>query len=127
MIRCVLIIAAFLLLACGESPRSLDESIPASIDGWTRSQLVPISTSDAPEIIRNLGLEQAAAATYTGPSSVSVKIYRMKVQTSAFELIQKWRQSDGLAVYSGSYFVVADPGSGPDASRLLKALQKSLQ
>jgi hypothetical protein len=51
----------------------------------------------------------------------------MKGQTSAFELIQKWRQSDGLAVYSGPYFLVADPGVGPDASRLLQALQKSLQ
>ena len=126
MIRSVLTLAAFLLLGCGGSPRALDESIPASVDGWTRSQLVPISASDAPEIVRSLGLEQAAAATYTGTSRVSVKIYRMKVQTSAFELIQKWRQPDGLAVYSGPYFVVADPGSGADASRLLQALQKSL-
>ena len=127
MTRCVLTIAAFLLLSCGGSSRSLDETVPVSLDGWTRSQISPLPPAEVPEVIRGLGLAQAVSATYTGPSTVSVRVFRMKGQTSAFELIQKWRQSDGLAVYSGPYFLVADPGVGPGASRLLQALQKSLQ
>jgi hypothetical protein len=51
----------------------------------------------------------------------------MNVSTSAFELIQKWRQQDGLAVYNGAYFVVAAPESGPEASKLLEAIRKQLQ
>ena len=51
----------------------------------------------------------------------------MNVATSAFELIQKWRQQDGLAVYNGAYFVVAEPGSAPQVSALLEGLRKQLQ
>lgn len=51
----------------------------------------------------------------------------MNVPTSAFELIQKWRQQDGLAVYSGPYFIVADPGGPQSASALLEGIRKQLQ
>ena len=115
------------LVGCGSSTRPLTEAIPATVDSWTRSQITSLPESEAPEMVRQLGLDQAVSATFTGPATVPVKIFRMKGQTSAFELIQKWRQTDGLAVYSGPYFIVADPGSGPQASALLQALQKNLK
>ena len=120
------------LVGCGSSTRPLTEAIPATVDSWARSQITSLPESEAPEMVRQLGLDQAVSATFTGPAAtgpaaVPVKIFRMKGQTSAFELIQKWRQTDGLAVYSGPYFIVADPGSGPQASGLLQALQKNLK
>ena len=115
------------LVGCGSSTRPLTEAIPATVDSWTRAQITSLPESEAPEMVRQLGLDQAVSATFTGPATVPVKIFRMKVQTSAFELIQKWRQSDGLAVYSGPYFIVADPGSGSQAGALLQALQKNLK
>jgi hypothetical protein len=62
--------------------------------------------------------------TYTGPASVAVRVFRMKAETSAFELIQKWRQSEGLAAYSGPYFFVA---SGERAGEVLRELQKAVR
>jgi hypothetical protein len=81
----------------------------------------------APELVRQLGLKRAAAATYAGPSPVSIHIYEMNVPTSAFELIQKWRQQDGRAIYSGAYFVVANASAGPDSASLLESLRKELK
>jgi len=115
------------LVGCGSPSRPLTEAVPTSVDSWTRSQVTSLPENEAPEMVRQLGLDQAVSATFTGPATVPVKIFRMKGQTSAFELIQKWRQSDGLAVYSGSYFIVADPGSGSEAGALLQALQKNLK
>jgi hypothetical protein len=51
----------------------------------------------------------------------------MNVPTSAFELIQKWRQQEGRAIYSGPYFVVANADAGPEAASLLEALRKELK
>jgi hypothetical protein len=127
MIRWLLLVMIASALSCSSPTRPLADVIPATADGWTRSQVTPLPANDAPEMVRQLGLEQAVSATYTGPSKISVKIFRMKGQTSAFELIQRWRQSDGLAVYSGPFFLVADPASGPDAGGLLQALQKALK
>ena len=128
MLRWLIFVAiSVALVACSTPSKPLEEILPAAADGWTRSQVAPIDSATAPDLIRQLGLKQAVAATYTGPATVSVRVYEMNVATSAFELIQKWRQQDGLAVYNGAYFVVADPGSAPQASALLEALRKKLQ
>jgi hypothetical protein len=53
----------------------------------------------------------------------------MKAETSAFELIQKWRQQDGLASYKGPYFFIARPegATQPQTAAFLQALQQSLK
>lgn len=127
MTRLIMLIGATLLAGCGGTGQSLEKTVPATIDGWSRTQIAPLPAADAPDLVRQLGLDEAVSATYTGPSAVSLKIFKMKGQTSAFELIQKWRQSDGLASYNGPYFIVAEPGSGPDTGRLLQALQKEFR
>ena len=127
MMRWLLLMMAVLLLNCSGPTRPLAETIPATVDGWTRSDVKLLQDNEVPEMVRRLGVEEAVSTTYTGPAAIPVKVFKMKGQTSAFELIQKWRQSDGLAVYSSSFFVVADPAGGPDTGRLLQALQKSLK
>jgi hypothetical protein len=124
MIRSLPLIAAVWLVACTTPPRPLEDSTPVSIDGWTRTDVAQLPASEVPETIRQIGPEQSISATYKKESSASVKIFRMKTQTSAFELIQKWRQTEGLAAYSGAYFIVAESNAPPDAAALLQALQK---
>ena len=105
----------------------MEQVLPATVDGWTKTQAAPSDAALAPDLVKQLGLKQAVSATYAGPVTVTVRVFEMNVSTSAFELIQKWRQHDGLAVYSGPYFVVAEPDSSPQASTLIEALRKQLQ
>lgn len=106
----------------------MEEILPATAGSWSRTTTSALDASSAPELIRQLGLKRAASATYTGPATATIRFFEMNVQTSAFELIQKWRQKeDGLAVYSGPYFIVANPNSPPEASSLLEEVRKQLQ
>lgn len=124
--RVLLIAFSSLIAGCAIGPQNLDSALPAKLGDWTKQSSHTLAPHDAPEIIQKLGLDQAIAITYSGPATVELKVFRMKAATSAFELIQKWRQQDGLAVYSGSYFVVADPSSGRSAAPLLEGLRKHL-
>ena len=121
------ICVSLLLAACSTSDPSLEEALPSQVAGWTRSQASSLANEAAPDLIRSLGLKRAVTASYSGPEVVHVRVYEMNVSTSAFELIQKWRQQNGLAVYTGPYFIVADPTSGPAAAGLLEALRKHLE
>ena len=122
-----LCVVSLFFLACSTPSKPLEEVLPANLAGWTRSQIAPLDAASAPELIRQQGLKRAVSATYTGPASVTIRVYEMNVSTSAFELIQKWRQQDGLAAYQGPFFLVANPESGPQASTLIEALRKHLQ
>jgi hypothetical protein len=50
----------------------------------------------------------------------------MRAETSAFELMQKWRPDHGIGAFQGPYFFVATPqGTDPQAvAALLRALQQ---
>jgi hypothetical protein len=50
----------------------------------------------------------------------------MNVTASAFELMQKWRQQDGRAIYTGPYFVVANAADA-GAADLLTQLRKDIK
>ena len=80
-------------------------------------------------MIRALGLRRAIRAVYEGNGSITVRLFEMNVEASAFEMIQKWRQQDGLAMYKGPYFFIAT-GQGTDQTTLssfLQAFQQELK
>jgi hypothetical protein len=80
-------------------------------------------------MVRSLGLRQAIKGVYEGNGSISVRVFEMTVEASAFELIQKWRQHDGLAMYKGRFFFIAN-GDGPDqatVSSFLQAFQQEVK
>lgn len=89
---------------------------------WILKEAHAVHSDEVPDLVRSLGLDRALEARYEGNGFIRVSLYRMKVETSAFELIQKWRQSEGLAVYKGPYFVVAK-GDGPDRATVASFLQ----
>jgi hypothetical protein len=96
--------------------------LPIDLAGqWKRGTLS--SVSEIPPVISQLYPEESIQTTYTGgPGTVTLRAFRMPSETSAFELIQKWPQSQGLAAYKGPYFFIA---SGDGAADLLRQLQSS--
>ena len=126
MIRWVFLLITAFFLACSGPSRNLDETLPTTVNEWKRISTFAVSSDQAPDIVRQLGLKRAISATYQGPATVTVRVYEMKASTSAFELIQKWRQQDGPAVYSGPFFIVADSTPGA-AAGLLEGLRKQLK
>jgi hypothetical protein len=108
------------LTGCASSPRPLSEVLPTNLPGgWTRGDVS--ARSDAAPMIVQLGHEESAETTYTGRGTVTLRGFRMRSETSAFELVQKWRQSEGLAAYKGPYFFVA---TGEGAAEVLRELQR---
>ena len=81
-------------------------------------------------MIRGSALKRAISAGYRGNGRIRVRVFQMTNETSAFALIQTWRQTtDGLAFHKGPYFVVAD-AEGVDRQTLssfLHALEAELK
>ncbi|MBC7924172.1 MAG: hypothetical protein H7039_00795 [Bryobacteraceae bacterium] len=121
MTRRSVIGAAFSLAACSPTRRTFDQVLPLQLEGttWRRGDLK--LGPAIPEQVQQLGVVDASEATYLGQGSVRVRVFRMKAETSAFELMQKWRQVDGLAAYKGQYFFVAE-GSGTSRDAVLEVL-----
>jgi hypothetical protein len=118
-------ITSILLLCagCTRASKSLAEALPVQVQAaWTLRGSKPLPAEEAPAVVRALGLKQAIHATYEGSGTIHLRVFEMNVEASAFELIQKWRQQDGLALYKGRYFFVAE-GEGPDQSTVASFLQ----
>jgi hypothetical protein len=116
--------------ACMRPSKALKELLPAQVQrAWILKKTDALPAEESPAIIRSLGLRQAIRAEYEGNGNISVRLFEMNVEASAFELIQKWHQQDGLAMYKGPYFFVAK-GKGPDQatiSSFLQAFQQELK
>jgi hypothetical protein len=128
MRRRTLFAVSLAFLGCGKTEKPLDSVLPQQVaNGWTRGTIATPSIN-IPEAVTALGVERSAETTYTGPASVRVRVFRMKAETSAFEMIQKWRQTEGLAAYKGPYFFIANASSETNPAivgELLRALQQA--
>lgn len=126
MLRRSLLCCMGLITACGTSPQSLDRILPETAGDWRRGTVQPLP--EVPDAIARHGVAQAAETTYRNGSRIQVRVFRMKAPASAFELMQQWRQSEGLAAYQGAFFFVtktdnADPKA---VAALLRTLQESV-
>jgi hypothetical protein len=117
----------FLLLAAaackrrdGGMPKDL---LPVQVQRtWVLRETKIQPNEDAPALIRGLGLKHWMSATYRANGEIQITVYEMTTETSAFELMQKWRNSEGPAFNKGKYFVVAPPGN----LEFLGALQEAM-
>ncbi len=127
MTRRSVIFTALFGLACGKPPKKLDDVFPPELGGgWKRGNVTPIT--ETPALIGQAGPLDSAQSEYTGPAGrVAVQVFRMKAETSAFELRQKWRPDDGIATYKGPLFFVARGEKTPPnmVMSLLSELVKS--
>src|SRR3982750_4111755 len=107
MTRRVSLLITVCLLGCSK-PRSFEEILPRTTGEWARGSIATVPPESVPPLVRELGMKRAAEVTYAGPAPTSIRVNEMNVPASAFELMQKWRQQDGRAIYTGPYFVVAN-------------------
>jgi hypothetical protein len=109
--------ALIFLLVAASSCQRRDSGMPKDLlpvqvrRTWVLRETKTRSNDDAPALIRGLGLKHWMSATYRANGEIQLSVYEMNVEASAFELMQKWRNSDGAAFYKGPYFVVARPGN----------------
>jgi len=124
-----ILLSCMLASACSRAQKPLTAVLPVEVQrAWKLKQTEPLPAEEAPPIIRGLGLKRALKALYTGNGEITVSLYEMNVEASAFELIQKWPQQDGLAMYKGPYFFITS-ARGPDRTALsafLQAFRESL-
>ena len=82
---------------------------------------------DAPDFVRQAGLNQWIQVSYRGTGRITVKAYELKTETNAFELMQKWRRDkDEIAFYKGPLFVTsaaANNESRPVLDQFVRDLQ----
>ena len=120
-----LAISALLLLpaGCTKKKQSLKDMLPVQIlRAWTLQDTQTLQPSEAPEVLRGLGVDQVIEARYAGNGTIKVRVYQMRGAASAFEAVQKWPQNDGLAFDRGPYFITVQ-GDGVDRQSLLGFLQ----
>jgi hypothetical protein len=124
-----IIILLTLTAACARPSKTLKEILPGQVQrAWILKRTEALPSEESPAVVRSLGLRQAIKGVYEGNGSITVRLFQMNAEASAFELIQKWRQQDGLALYKGPYFFVAE-ANGPDqgtVSSFLQAFQQQL-
>jgi hypothetical protein len=130
MPRLALALIAIVSLSCVRQPNPLKEILPVQVQRtWTLEEARPLPNEEAPAAIRAQGLKRSLVAGYRGNGRIHVRVFEMGGETTAFEMIQKWRQTDGLAFYKGPYFVV---GESADVDRttlsgFLQALQRDIK
>lgn len=123
------LIFLFLLSGCGApppAPWSLPDSLGAE---WTLEETSAIDLGKIQGQPAVLGVEEALSGRYEGPQPLLVTCYRMRTGNSAFELMQKWRPSEGqIAVYRGPWFATLEGESisYEDLSALAEELEQAL-
>ncbi len=115
------------LMACSPAPRQSELSLPAELKGgWKRETHEPLQAEAVPEQVRALGLCCSERATYQGPGRLAVSVYRMTTSAGAFELMQKWRRSEGSTYFAeGVAFVVIEAQEADSAA--VRAASQQLQ
>ncbi|MBI1895543.1 MAG: hypothetical protein HYZ57_12865 [Acidobacteria bacterium] len=115
-------------IACRRSEPPVSEILPPTVqDRWKLAGTSTIPAEQTPGVVRSLGVARAFRAVYRAEKQITVDLYEMRGETSAFELIQKWRQSEAPAFHKGRYFVTAS-GDAPESLRaFLAALERAMK
>lgn len=117
------------LASCGGAGESL--RLPDRFDNgqWRLVESAP--DDNPPDVVKQLGLKSAIRARYQGPAGdLIVRSFRMAGQTSAFELVQKWRTVEGTMHFQKDelFVVLEKPGAQPMAlNAWAKALDQELR
>jgi hypothetical protein len=121
-----LVFGVIALASCARATKSFEDVLPRQIPGgWERNDLR--SLAEIPEIVSRFGADSAVQTTYKGQGSVQLRAFRLRSETTPFELMQKWPLTDGIPAYKGAFFFVAvSQGADPQAvAALLRELQKA--
>ena len=116
------------LVSCASAPRPL--VLPQTLASvWTLQSSHEEPAATAPEIVRAIGTRGWTAATYQGPGTVNLAIYRLTSEPGGLEMVQKWRaQANTVVFYTDRYFVVVkyEAADRAPVTALITTLQKFL-
>jgi hypothetical protein len=88
---------------------------------WTRVEAKPLQLAGIQ------GAEQGMTFVYSGPETILAHVVKMKTDGSAFEAVQKWRTTPGMAVfYQGDLFIVLSYENPAAAQAFASGFLKSL-
>ena len=84
---CVIVLIA-VLAGCGRPASQLKDVLPVEVQRiWTLKQTTNVSPEQGPELLRSLAFRRALESRYEGNGTITVKLFEMNVEASAFELI----------------------------------------
>lgn len=126
MTRRTVLLLVILAGGCAKH-QSADSVLPPELSGGWKRGAVAVPATDVPDVIRRLGLESSAETTYGGSTRVLVRAYRMRSDTAAFEVMQKWRQSDGLGLQKSAWVLTANGPARDQTMTVLAQLRKAGQ
>jgi hypothetical protein len=98
-----------ILTACSSQTPASPVALPKAAGDWKLVQEQALMQADFPPVLATLGVIDARMAKYEGPSPVTLRIFRMKSSTVAFEALQKWQPEKGVMhFYRNAYFLLAE-------------------
>ena len=119
----IVLLFTIMLAGCAKDQMSPQAVLVSEVrGGWKRGDITPVSAP--PDLIEKLGVDSSAEAIYEGQGRVTVRVYKMRSETGAFEAMQKWRQPDSVGIQKGRYFVTAGGGAPSANLAVISELQK---
>ncbi len=118
-------VVCFLLVPACAPKATIEERIPTTVQAgglkWTRGAAQPLTLEGL-----NKNFRQGASFVYAGMGGITVHVVEMKSEASAFDALQGWRTTPGMApAQKGNLFFVVNfeqPDTGP---QFLAAFLKS--
>ena len=126
MTRRLLILILFVIGGCARKDNPLKDALPIQVQReWVLKETRTMPNEEAPEVVKAQNLKRWMIATYRTSGTITVRVFQMSAETSAFELMQKWRKTEGLVFYKGPYFIVVD--SADTSKTMLAEFAQELQ
>lgn len=124
--RFILVALLLCCVSCG-IPEPRPAAPPAELPGGFKfREMVDVPMAE----VQERGAQSASRRRYEGSASLTVTIFQMKSDASAFELVQKSRPQPGTLFFqAGSrYVLLAAPGLDQrQLNEIAKALEKELR
>ncbi len=99
-----------LVLAISGCTRNLPAPVfsPVVAGVWKLKESRSLAADSAPELVRRMGVRGGWMATYEGPGSVTIELYKLASPAVGLEIVQNWQPvPDAVVWYTPHCFVVA--------------------
>jgi len=115
MTRRTLLVAALLgAAACARKETPLKDLLPVQVQReYVLKETHTRPLEEAPALARAQGLRRWEIAVYRAKDSITVNVFEMGAEASAFEMMQKWNKADGVVFFQGPHFFAVSSADVP--------------
>src|SRR3954471_8095968 len=100
MTRRIFLVPALLGIACARKENPLKDLLPVQVQReYVLKETHSHPVEEAPELARTHGVRRWETAIYRAKDSVTVSVFEMGAEASAFEMMQKWNKADGVVFF----------------------------